>query len=152
LSWSPGRKRSTAAQLTIERYEPDEAIVTQGEPGDAFFVLSRGEAEVSVSGRAVRTLGEGDHFGELALLKDTPRSATIRALLPTEVYRLGRDDFFALCESERRSARRSSGSEPGATRPRAPRRPPEDHLRRPMSSRLERRRRRENVPGPRRRV
>jgi CRP-like cAMP-binding protein len=79
-------------------------VVTQGDPGDAFYVIARGEVEIvaadAVGERRMRTLGEGEYFGELALLGDAPRSATVRTLQPTELLRLGRDDFVALCEAQ----------------------------------------------------
>jgi CRP-like cAMP-binding protein len=51
---------------------------------------------VTQDGRRLRTLGAGDHFGELALLLDVPRTATVRAVTPTRLFRVDRDAFDQL--------------------------------------------------------
>jgi CRP-like cAMP-binding protein len=72
---------------------PGEAIVEEGEQGDAFFTISSGQVEVTQDGQSIRTLGPGAHFGEIALLLDVPRTATVRALTPVRAFRLGREGF-----------------------------------------------------------
>ena len=79
--------------------------MSEGERGDRFYVIERGTAAVSIGGRPVRTLGPGDHFGELALLRDTPRSATVRAESDVALYALGRDEFLAALAAHPASAR-----------------------------------------------
>ena len=54
-------------------------VLTEGQSGVGFFVIEDGEASVSVGGKIVRTLGPGEHFGEVALIDSGPRSATIIA-------------------------------------------------------------------------
>jgi CRP-like cAMP-binding protein len=75
---------------------PGEAIVEQGEEGDAFFVISSGQVEVSQDHQSVRTMGPGAHFGEIALLLDVPRTATVRAITPVRAFRLRREGFDKL--------------------------------------------------------
>jgi CRP-like cAMP-binding protein len=75
---------------------PGEAIVEQGEEGDAFFAISSGQVDVRQDGRSLRTMGPGAHFGEIALLLDVPRTATVRAVTAVRAFRLGREGFDSL--------------------------------------------------------
>jgi CRP-like cAMP-binding protein len=73
--------RKLASSMSERRASAGEELVTQGSGAIAFFVLLEGQAVVLVDGHERRTLGPGDHFGEIALLlPDTPRTATVRAL------------------------------------------------------------------------
>jgi MFS family permease len=68
-----------AAHATEKSFLPDETVMCEGEDGDEVYVIVDGEAGVEVGGREVSTLGPTDYFGEIALLYDTPRTATVRA-------------------------------------------------------------------------
>jgi MFS family permease len=70
-------------------------VFLQGEKGDLFYVIRSGSAEVEADGRRVRVLGPGESFGEIALIRDVPRTATIRALTNLELLALERDVFVA---------------------------------------------------------
>jgi len=74
----------------------DQVVVSRGEAGRHFYVIAAGRAAVEVEeGVVARELGPGDFFGEIALLRDVPRTATVRALEPLQLYALERDDFLA---------------------------------------------------------
>lgn len=76
------------------RIEPGEPVCVQGEPADAFYVIETGEAEVFGNGKLVRTLGPGDAFGEIALIRDSPRTATVVARTTIDASSLSRADFL----------------------------------------------------------
>lgn len=82
---------------TMERRDMSAGatIVRQGEVGEEFFAIGDGRVKVEIDGAEVRQLTRGEGFGEVALLHDGTRSATITALVPTSLYVLGRDDFLA---------------------------------------------------------
>jgi MFS family permease len=67
------------ARLERAEYAPAQAVFEQGDAGDRFYVVESGGAEVVLGGGVVNTLGAGDGFGEIALLNDMPRTATVRA-------------------------------------------------------------------------
>jgi MFS family permease len=71
------------------------AIMTQGEPGDRFIVLATGEVEVFVDGRALHRLGPGAGVGEIALLRRTPRTATVKAITDVTGYSVDAGTFLA---------------------------------------------------------
>jgi CRP-like cAMP-binding protein len=67
-------------------------VVRAGEPGTEFYVVGSGRAEVLLPGGA-RPIDAGGSFGEIALLRDVPRTATVRAATDLTLYALGRDEF-----------------------------------------------------------
>jgi MFS family permease len=72
----------------------DTLLVREGERGDAFYVVASGRLEVTKGGAPVRDLGPGDWFGELALLRDAPRSASVRAMTDVGLAVLDREAFL----------------------------------------------------------
>jgi CRP-like cAMP-binding protein len=75
---------------------PDEQLMRQGDPGDAFYAIRSGQVEVVRDGRRSRVLGPGSHVGEVALLLDVPRTATVRTITPVRAFRLERAGFDRL--------------------------------------------------------
>ncbi len=87
-------------RLSVGASEP---IVVEGDPGDRFYVIVSGRAEVSLGGIPGRELGAGESFGEIALIRDVPRTATVRAIVPTELLAIDRDLFLAALTGQPRS-------------------------------------------------
>src|SRR5579864_7637762 len=85
-----------ASKLHRERFPAGAVVVKEGDPGDAFYLVDSGQAEVIGGERRVKILGSGTYFGEIALLLHVPRQATVRALTPLDVFTLDRADFEAL--------------------------------------------------------
>jgi CRP-like cAMP-binding protein len=89
----------TVARSMHEANVPPGGIVTlEGGPADGFFVIETGEAEVAVQGERRGTLQPGDHFGEIALLMGSDRTATVTARTDLRCYALTPWDFRALVE------------------------------------------------------
>ena len=82
---------------------PGEELVLEGEPGDRFFVIDRGRVQVTRDGQHLRELGPGDWFGELALLRDVPRTATVTAEDEVALWAVERDSFLAAVGAATRS-------------------------------------------------
>jgi CRP-like cAMP-binding protein len=71
-----------------------KVLVHEGEVGSEFYVIMEGEAEVTQDGAVVATHGAGDFFGELALVEDVPRNATVTATTPLRCFMLTRGRFL----------------------------------------------------------
>ena len=71
----------------------DKVIIVEGEPGDKLYIIEKGELEITIAGRVVRTMARGDMVGELALLYDAPRSATVRTMTEVVAWTLSREHF-----------------------------------------------------------
>jgi MFS family permease len=84
-----------ARSLRPLRADAGEEIVREGALGYRFYVLSSGEVDVSVGGRPTAKLAAGDYFGEIALLREVPRTATVVARTDVELFSLDRDEFVA---------------------------------------------------------
>jgi MFS family permease len=83
--------------------EPGQEVITQGEVGDRFYLIDRGEVEVIQDDVLKRNQSEGECFGEIALLRDVPRTATVRATRETRLLALDRDHFIETVAGHRRS-------------------------------------------------
>jgi CRP-like cAMP-binding protein len=93
-----------AARLVPVHTPPGEEIIRQGEPGDRFYLIASGEVEVIIDGSPRAVQGPGDHFGEIALLRDVLRTATVAARTEVDLFALERDDFLAAVTGHAASA------------------------------------------------
>jgi uncharacterized protein YhbP (UPF0306 family) len=88
---------SVAEELQTVKVQADEIVVRQGGPADKFFIVVDGSVDVEKQDdaglRKVATLGRGHFFGEVAIMRGTPRGATVRATEPTTLLAMGRDVF-----------------------------------------------------------
>lgn len=86
--------------LEPQQFAAGETIIQHGDVGDAMYFLTGGQVEVvSQTGDALAVLDQGTHFGEVAILKDVPRTATVRAADDCEVYVLKRASVLELTEA-----------------------------------------------------
>jgi CRP-like cAMP-binding protein len=74
-------------------FAPGQEIMRQGDIGDAFYAISSGQVDIVRDGALVNTIGPGSYFGEVALLMDVPRTATVVSRTPIRAFRLARDGF-----------------------------------------------------------
>jgi CRP-like cAMP-binding protein len=79
--------------------EPGKVLCREGETAQEFFVVIEGEVDVTRGGEKIRTLSDGDFFGEIALLEDVPRTATVTATTPLRFFVLTRQSFWSMVES-----------------------------------------------------
>ena len=91
----PATLEYLAGRLVQRRFAAGTTILRKGERGDAFFVIAEGTVEVEPDEGSVRQLGRGEHFGEIALLRDVPRTATVIATTDVELLELPGEEFVA---------------------------------------------------------
>jgi CRP-like cAMP-binding protein len=103
--------------VRLRRLEPEEILFRAGAPGDALYIVARGSVAVIADsppdqdkdgddkdGEILAELGEGQAFGEMALLSGGPRTATVRAVTATDLLEIGKEDFERLIATDRRLA------------------------------------------------
>jgi Cyclic nucleotide-binding domain/Transmembrane secretion effector len=115
-----------ATRLQEASFEDGAVVIREGEPGSLFYVIAEGEAAASVQGRPLRAMGPGAGFGEIALLRDVPRTATVVARGALRTVTLDRTEFLAALSANVDSAtaadalargRLEAGSWPGPQQP-----------------------------------
>jgi MFS family permease len=93
-----------ATRLVPLRVDAGSVVIREGDEGDRFYIVAEGELEVTQEGAALTTLAGGDYFGEIALLRDTSRTATVTARSDAVLYALDREDFLAAVTGHPQSA------------------------------------------------
>tara|TARA_R110002072_G_scaffold291353_2_gene459465 strand:+ start:209 stop:1303 length:1095 start_codon:yes stop_codon:yes gene_type:complete len=104
---SGGQVTALCRRFAPRRVEAQEVVIRQGEAGDSFYLVREGQFEVrhaeadsdADAGQVLATLSRGDTFGEIALLRDVPRTASVVATGPGELLQLDRADFHSLLSS-----------------------------------------------------
>lgn len=92
---APATLEALGHRVATVRVAAGEAVVREGDLSDRFYVIAAGRVEVTQEGRVLRVEEPGDVFGEIGLLRDVVRTATVTALTETRLLALGRDDFLA---------------------------------------------------------
>jgi cAMP-dependent protein kinase regulator len=97
-SLTPYERSKIADALETQKYSSGQSIIKEGDPGDAFYLLISGEADAfrTDTEGSVKHYSKGDFFGELALLNDAPRAASVVAGGEAKVARLGKKAFQRL--------------------------------------------------------
>ena len=116
---SAGRLAQFAAQFRSEFFEAGQAVIVQGEVGDKLYVIVRGTVDVFIKDETGKEhfldcMEDGDYFGEMALLLNQPRSATIRTVTPSLLLSLSANSSSACSRSFRSAARPSISASPRA--------------------------------------
>jgi CRP-like cAMP-binding protein len=109
------------ANLTPVTASAGDLVIREGDAGDRFYVIRDGAADVSANGKEVGHLSTGESFGEIALLRDVPRTATVTAKTEVSLRALERDEFLSAVTGHAASAEaadavvasRLSGLRPG---------------------------------------
>ncbi len=91
----PATLEALALRLEPRHAEAGDVIVAQGDAGDEYHFVESGRVSVAVDGEAVAELGPGEGFGEIALLRNVPRTAAVTALTDVSLYALEREHFLA---------------------------------------------------------
>jgi CRP-like cAMP-binding protein len=100
---SAEERRALLGIATLRRYKPPEVICEKGDPGSDLFAIIHGRLKAvttSAEGKCLTLaiMGPGELFGEIAVLDDAPRTATVLAIEPCELLRFSRRDFLALLQ------------------------------------------------------
>jgi CRP-like cAMP-binding protein len=93
-------KERVASSLIPISVSAGDVVIRAGDDGDRFYIVGDGELDVDAQGRH-STAREADYFGEIALLRNVPRTATVKATVDSHLYALQRDDFLAAITGHR---------------------------------------------------
>jgi CRP/FNR family transcriptional regulator, cyclic AMP receptor protein len=101
---SKSELQGLASSMKERDFDEGDTVAAEGQSGIGFFIIDEGEATVSVHGEDVRTLKHGDYFGEVALIDDGARTATITAKTPLKCYGITSWEFRPLVEDNAKLA------------------------------------------------
>lgn len=90
--------------VEVVAFKDEDVIIREGDKGEELFIVLTGSVKVRRGGTLLATLGPGDHFGEMALIRSQPRSATVTSDLDSELMVVRRSDFFEILRSEHQLA------------------------------------------------
>lgn len=90
---------AVADRMELRQFESGQTIIRQGDIGTEFFVIAQGNVDIKVDNKVVNSLHSGDYFGEVALIKDQPRNATVVATEPTSCFVLDKDEFRSILDT-----------------------------------------------------
>lgn len=86
-------------KIKLEYFPADHVVFSEGDPGDIMYVIKRGEVQVIRDNAILAVLKDGQFFGEMALVSDEPRNASIKTVSDVEVLTLAKEDFKNLLET-----------------------------------------------------
>jgi len=95
------------SELQSATYQPGDVIIRDGEPGERFYIIAEGRARAAKDGMQLREMGSGESFGEIALLRRIPRTATVTALSHLDARTLAREEFLAAVTGNPESVERA---------------------------------------------
>ena len=84
----------------VLEFEAGEEVMREGDRGDELFIVVEGSLQIVRGEQVLSEVGPGEHFGEMALIRSSPRSATVRAIEKSELISIRRTDFFAILRKE----------------------------------------------------
>jgi CRP-like cAMP-binding protein len=96
-----------ARDLTRVDVNAGSVVIKEGDPGDHYYAIADGHLEVSQQGRRLATLTRGEGFGEIALVRDVPRTATVTAMTPATLYTLDKAAFVLVLTGHALAASRA---------------------------------------------
>ncbi|WP_280520870.1 ABC transporter transmembrane domain-containing protein [Xylanibacillus composti] len=95
----PSEQLDSISELFVaEKYEAAQTVIRQHDPGDKFYIIVRGQVSVVIDETRVAVLEDGDHFGEIALLRNVPRTADVITQTPTLLLSLRSDQLHGLSQ------------------------------------------------------
>jgi len=87
-------------KVQMQYYQAEHVVFNEGDPGDVMYIIKRGKVQVIRDNTILAVLSDNSFFGEMALVSDEPRNATVKTVTDLEVLTLNKDDFRKLLETK----------------------------------------------------